>query len=489
MRMANDIGLVGLGVMGQNLALNIESHGYTVSGYSLPLTGVREFIEGKAAGRRILGCSSLDELAGSLAAPRKVLLMVPAGKPVDDVLDGLLPLLSPGDVVIDGGNSHFKDTAQRLERAREAGVHYIGMGVSGGEEGALNGPALMPGGSAEAWRLVKDLLTSIAAKAGPAGDEPCCEWIGPGGAGHFVKMVHNAIEYADMQMISEAYWFMKTILGMDQLAMQAAFAKWNGGSLKSYLIEITAAILGKRDEDSGRYLLDAVLDVARQKGTGAWTAEAAFELGTPVPSLVEAVIARFMSAAKDERREASKVLAGPRPQASRQLGQGGQAGRQIAQAPVEFNLQKLQGALYAAKMIAYAQGFRLLGNASREYGWGLDCPRIARIWRNGCIIRADFLDDIAGALQSAPEAGGLLLAPKFAADLARTQSDLRLVVETAARSGIPVPGFSSALTYYDSCRSERLPANLIQAQRDCFGAHGYEREDRPGAQHSKWTET
>ncbi len=469
--MENDLGLVGLAVMGENLALNIESHGYSVSVYNRTLSRVDEFVDGRGAGKRISGCRSLAELAASVRRPRKVILMVQAGSAVDEVIRQILPHLEQGDILIDGGNSHYRDTERRVRDLQAAGILFIGTGISGGEEGALNGPSIMPGGSAEAWPIVRDLFRSIAAKAGSGNDEPCCEWMGPGGAGHFVKMVHNAIEYADMQLISETYWLMKSLLHMDPPAIGEVFSKWNEGPLQSYLIEITARVLGTKDELTGDYLVDMVLDVARQKGTGTWAAEAAFELGVPTPSLVEAVVARFMSALKDERAEAARVLKDP-------------------YAPVgvgEGFIAALHGALYAAKVIAYAQGFALMQAASQKYGWPLDYAAIARIWRNGCIIRARFLDDIAAAFEGANDPKNLLLTPRFASKLAASQAQLRDVVEQSVRAGIPVPGLASALSYYDSYRSAELPANLIQAQRDCFGAHGYERKDRGGTFHSKWS--
>lgn len=480
--MRSDIGLIGLAVMGENLALNIESRGYSVSVYNRTLSRVDEFSNGRGAGKRVTGCRSLKELAESLERPRKVILMVQAGDAVDEVIKQVLPHLEPGDILIDCGNSHYKDTSRRAGALQSAGVHFLGTGVSGGEEGALHGPSIMAGGAYEPWLEVRDLFRSIAAKAGPGNDEPCCEWMGLGGAGHFVKMVHNAIEYADMQLISEAYWLMKVLLGMDSPAMGDVFAGWNQGPLQSYLIEITAQVLGKKDELTGDYLVDMVLGVARQKGTGAWAAEVAFELGVPAPSLVEAVVARFMSAVKDERIGAAAVLGGPGPLP--------------AAAPAEDLIPALHDALYAAKVIAYAQGFALMQAASHRYGWPLDYAAIACIWRNGCIIRARFLDAIAVAfvrddahddvLCDAPT--NLMLSPKFASDLAKSQNQLRSIVGQAVSRGIPVSGFASALTYYDSYRSGELPANLIQAQRDCFGAHGYERKDRKGIYHSKWTE-
>jgi 6-phosphogluconate dehydrogenase len=466
------LGLIGLAVMGENLALNIESRGYSVSVYNRTVSRVDEFVSGRGAGKRVTGCRSLPELVESLSRPRKIILMVKAGEAVDEVVGQILPLLEPDDILIDCGNSYYKDTGRRSGAMRKTGVHFLGVGVSGGEEGALHGPSIMAGGDYMPWLEVRDLFHSIAAKAGSGNDEPCCEWMGLGGAGHFVKMVHNAIEYADMQLISEAYWLLKTLMGMKPSDIHDVFARWNEGPLQSYLIEITSLVLGKKDELTDDYLIDVVLDAARQKGTGAWAAEAAFQLGVPTPSLVEAVVARFMSALKDERVAAAVAL-------------GRFEGCPPA-APAKDFVPVLHDALYTAKLIAYAQGFALMQAASAKYDWPLDYAAIARTWRNGCIIRARFLDDIAESFGGGAVAKNLLLAPMFAGDLARLHTQLRLIVGASIENGVPVPGLASALGYYDSYRSANLPANLIQAQRDCFGAHGYERKDREGVFHSKW---
>ena len=464
-----DIGLIGLAVMGQNLVLNMANHGYKVAVFNRTTSVVDEFLAGPARGKNIVGAYTLAELIDSLEAPRKIMLMVKAGQAVDAVLDQLIPLLTPGDVIIDGGNSFFKDTIRRTKLAEEKGLLYLGTGVSGGEEGALTGPSIMPGGSPKAWELVKDLLIDISAKV--AG-EPCCAYLGPDGSGHYVKMVHNGIEYADMQLIAEAYHLMKEVLGMSAAEMGSVFAKWNEGDLKSYLIEITADILRYADQDTGRPLVDLILDSAEQKGTGKWTSEESLDLGVPLTIITEAVYARFLSAQKAERIAASQVLTGPtqRPTVDR-----------------EQFLSQLEKALYAAKICAYAQGFALLREAAKVYSWNLDFGQIALLWRGGCIIRAQFLNKINDAYQLNSDLANLMLDPYFNETLAEAQECWRSVAMTAIAGGIPTPAMTSALGYYDSYRQERLPANLVQAQRDYFGAHTYRRLDQEGIFHTEWT--
>lgn len=464
---AMDMGLVGLGVMGENLALNLERNGFSVAGFDLDASK-RERFDQRTHGLQARAAATLGELVASLALPRRLWLMVPAGAAVDQVLAQLTPLLSPGDVLIDGGNTLYTDTQRRIAALQGAGILYVGAGVSGGEEGALRGPALMPGGSPEAWPLVKPLLQAIAAKAEDG--QPCCEWMGPGGSGHFVKMVHNGIEYADMQMICEAYAFMQR-LGLSAPEMGEVFGAWNRGELGSYLIDITAQILQRTDPETGAPLVDMILDTAEQKGTGKWTSQVALDLGVPAPTIAEAVFARTLSALKRERVDAAEKLQGPEPSAwpdrSAVLGQ-------------------LRGALLAAKICAYAQGFALLRAADREHLWHLPMAQVAKVWRAGCIIRAHLLEDIRRAYSSQADLPNLLLDPHFARVMADSQQALREVVAMAALHGVPVPAFMSALSYYDAYRSARLPANLLQAQRDYFGAHTYQRTDRPGPFHTRW---
>ncbi|MFD0669321.1 NADP-dependent phosphogluconate dehydrogenase [Ramlibacter sp. MAHUQ-53] len=467
----SDIGLVGLGVMGENLALNLESKGFHVSGFDLDDARRASFAQ-RVAGRRGRAAGSLADLVAGLSLPRKLLLMVPAGAAVDEVLAQLRPLLSAGDVVIDGGNTRFTDTARRLAELEGSGILYVGAGVSGGEEGALRGPALMPGGDARAWPVVRPLLQAIAARAEDG--EPCCDWIGAGGSGHFVKMVHNGIEYADMQTLCEAYWLMRELAGLSAGDMAGVFGQWNEGELASYLVGITADILKRQDEDTGQPLVDLILDTAQQKGTGKWTSQVALDLGVPAPTIADAVFARAISAVKSERVAASQVLAGAAPRAF--------AGEQGA------FVEQVRRALLAAKVCAYAQGFALLRAADQEHGWGLSFGGIASGWRAGCIIRARLLEDIRRAFAREPQLANLLLDPHFAEVMARCQQDLREVVATAAMHGVAVPAFMSALAWYDAYRSARLPANLLQAQRDYFGAHTYERTDRPGRFHTRWTD-
>ena len=462
-----DIGVVGMAVMGQNLALNIESRGYTVAVYNRTASTLHEFVR-RAGDRRLVPAASVAEFAASLARPRRVLLMVQAGAAVDRVIADLQPHLEPGDIVIDGGNSYFVDTVRRARQAAAAGLRYIGTGVSGGEEGALLGPSIMPGGDPGAYREVEPILTAIAAKVD---GDPCCTYIGADGAGHYVKMVHNGIEYGDMQLIGEAYSFMKLALGMSHAEMHATFAEWNRGELDSYLIEITTDILAKSDPETGAPLVEVILDQAGQKGTGKWTSASALDLGVPAPTIAEAVFARCVSALKQERVAAAERLRGPAATFS-----GDRAAF----------LEALRRALYASKICSYAQGFGLMRAAAAEHGWDLDYGAIAMIWRGGCIIRAKFLSKIRDAYERDPALANLLLDPYFTDIVHGGQERWREVVATAATIGIPVPAFSSALSYYDSYRSANLPANLLQAQRDYFGAHTYRRVDRDGVFHTEW---
>ncbi|MGI6704747.1 MAG: NADP-dependent phosphogluconate dehydrogenase [Clostridia bacterium] len=466
----SDIGLIGLAVMGQNLVLNMANKGYRVSVYNRTRARTDEFMAAAAKGREeITAAYTLEDFIDSLSKPRKVMLMVQAGRPVDAVIEQLLPLLDEGDVLIDGGNSFFKDTVRRAAELEQKGILYLGAGVSGGEEGALKGPSIMPGGSREAWKKVGKILVDISAKVD--GGVPCCDYIGPDGAGHYVKMTHNGIEYGDMQLISEAYYLMKELLGMSAPEMKEVFSRWNEGELNSYLIEITADILGRVDRETGKPLVDMILDKAGQKGTGKWTSQEALELGVGAATIAEAVFARCMSAAKEERVEASKILKGPEVQ---------------FEGDKEAFIEDIGKALYASKICSYAQGFDLLKQASKAYNWDPKLGDIALLWRGGCIIRAQFLNRIKEAYDSNRDLKNLLLDPYFKGVLEDAQASWRNVVATAARMGIPVPSFSSALAYYDSYRRETLPANLIQAQRDYFGAHTYERVDKEGVFHTDW---
>jgi len=467
----SDIGLIGLGVMGQNLVLNMANHGYSVSVFNRTLRVVDEFIAGKAEGYGLItGTHTIPEFVESLRKPRTIMLMVKAGYAVDAVIEQLKPYLSQGDIIIDCGNSYFKDTIRRSKALEEEGFLYLGVGISGGEEGALKGPSIMPGGSRAAWEHVEKIFTDIAAKVGKG--EPCCRYLGPDGAGHFVKMVHNGIEYADMQLIAETYAIMRDLFGMEATEMKEVFQDWSEGDLSSYLIEITRDILGKKDKDTGKPMVDVIKDAAGQKGTGKWTSQEALELGVPAPTLVHAVFARCMSALKDERTVAANVLSGPRQ-------------AKLVKDPAE-GVSHLKEALYASKICAYAEGFALLKEASKEYRWDLDLAGVSLLWRGGCIIRAQFLERIADAFNRNPNLSNLMLDPYFKDIIACSQESWRSVVGSAICHGIPVPAFSSALSYYDSYRAHVLPANLIQAQRDCFGAHTYERVDRPGVYHTKW---
>ncbi|HRU15640.1 MAG TPA: decarboxylating NADP(+)-dependent phosphogluconate dehydrogenase [Anaerohalosphaeraceae bacterium] len=466
-----DIGVIGLAVMGENLILNMESKGFTVACYNRTVEKVDAFLAGRAKGKKIIGCHSPEELVRVLKKPRKVMLMVKAGKPVDDFIEQLLPLLDDGDIIIDGGNSNFQDTIRRTAYVESKGKLYIGTGVSGGEEGALRGPSIMPGGSPAAWPHVKPIFQKIAAKTDRG--EPCCEWVGENGAGHFVKMVHNGIEYGDMQMICETYHLMKSGLGMSNEQMHQVFAQWNEGELNSYLIEITRNILAYKDKE-GNYVVDLILDAAGQKGTGKWTVIAALDSGQPLTLIAEAVFARCLSALKEERVAASKVLKGP---------QGGVAGNR------QQLVDDLRQALYASKIVSYAQGYQLMRAAAAEYKWNLNYGGIALMWRGGCIIRSIFLGKIKEAFDRNPNLTNLLLDPFFSDAVQRAQASWRRVVTAAVQMGIPVPAMSAALSFYDGYRCERLPANLLQAQRDYFGAHTYERVDRPRGEfyHTDWT--
>jgi 6-phosphogluconate dehydrogenase len=465
-----DIGLIGLAVMGQNLVLNMNDHGYTVAVFNRTVSKVDEFLKGPARGTRVVGAHSLEALAALLKPPRRIMLMVKAGKAVDEFIEQLLPHLNQGDLIIDGGNSHFADSIRRTQWLREKGLRFMGTGISGGEEGARHGPSIMPGGAADAWPLVKDLFQNIAAKTDDG--SPCCDWVGENGAGHYVKMVHNGIEYGDMQLIAEAYQLMRDGLGLSHAAMHRAFAAWNRGELESYLIEITRDIMAVADAD-GQPLVEKILDAAGQKGTGKWTGVNSLDLGVPVTLITEAVYARALSALKDERIDAARILKGPKGKF-----------KPDAKASVE-NIRK---ALLASKIVSYAQGFMLMREASREYGWQLDLGNIALLWRNGCIIRSAFLERIKEAYDLNPSLANLLLDDYFKGILRNCQSSWRRVVAAAVRGGIPVPAFSASLAFYDGYRSERLPANLIQAQRDYFGAHTYERVDQPRGTffHTQW---
>ena len=461
------IGLVGLGVMGENLALNLERNGFSVTGFDLDANKCASFAK-RTEGLKACAANSLAELVANLQLPRRVWLMVPAGAPVDAVLNELRTLLSAGDVVIDGGNTLYRDTQRRIDSLDGTGILFVGSGVSGGEEGALHGPALMPGGSPEAWPLVRPFLQAIAAKADDG--QACCEWMGPGGSGHFVKMVHNGIEYADMQMICEAYALMKS-LDMAPMQMSAVFREWGQGELSSYLIDITADILAHKDPETGNALVEMILDTAEQKGTGKWTSQIALDMGVSAPTIADAVFARTMSAMQAERVLASKLLKGPQPQAAQNLAEV---------------LPKIQGALLAAKICAYAQGFALIKAGDQEHDWQLPMDKVASVWRAGCIIRARLLEDIRRAFASQHDLTNLLIDEHFARLMAKCQQDLREVVAMAALSGVAVPALMSALSYYDAYRTERLPANLLQAQRDYFGAHTYQRLDKPGKFHTQW---
>ena len=466
-----DIGLIGLAVMGENLVLNMANKGFGVAVYNRTVAKVDKFVQGRAKGKAIVGCHSIEELVKNLKTPRRVMLLVKAGDAVDSFIEQLIPHLEQGDIIIDGGNSHFPDTIRRTKYVESKGLLYIGTGVSGGEEGALNGPSMMPGGSPAAWPHVKKIFQTICAQTDSG--EPCCDWVGEGGAGHFVKMVHNGIEYGDMQMICETYQMMKEGLGMSNEEMHDVFAEWNRGELDSYLIEITRDILGYKDED-GNAVVDLILDTAGQKGTGKWTAIAALDEGQPLTLIGEAVFARCLSALKEERVEASKQIKGQTLPFS---------------GDKKAFVDDLRKALYAAKIVSYAQGYQLMRSAAKTYGWNLNYGGIALMWRGGCIIRSVFLGKIKEAFDNNPNLVNLLLDPFFRNAVASAQSSWRNVVIEAAKMGIPVPAISTALAYFDGYRHERLPANLLQAQRDYFGAHTYERVDKPRGEffHTNWT--
>lgn len=465
------IGLIGVGVMGENLVLNMESKGFSVAVFDISKEKVENFVTGRGKGKNIQGCYSVQELIDSLASPKKIMLMVPAGNPVDEIIETLIPFLEKGDIVIDGGNSHFPDTTRRTKMLESKNLLYVGTGVSGGEEGALLGPSIMPGGSKAAWESVKPIFQAIAAKVDDG--VPCCDWIGEEGAGHFVKMVHNGIEYSDMQLICEVYDVMRNLLGMTSAEMHDVFKEWSEGELKSYLIEITRDILAVKDED-GLPLLDKILDKAGQKGTGKWTVMTALDVGVPLTLITESVFARVLSSMKDERVVASKILAGPEPNFSNDR---------------KLFINELGKALYAAKIISYTQGYQLMRAAAKEFGWNLNYGGIALIWRGGCIIRSVFLGKIKEAFDQNPDLANLLLDPFFRETISSSQQSLRNVLAEAIKNGIPTPALSAALAYYDGYRSENLPANLLQAQRDFFGAHQYERVDKPRGEyfHTNWT--
>ena len=467
----SDIGLIGLAVMGENLVLNMASNGFQVAVYNRTTSKVDKFIAGRAAGKSVVGSHTLEELCSKLKRPRRVMIMVKAGPAVDAVIGGLLPFLEPGDIIIDGGNSEFPDSIRRTNDLAEKKILFIGTGVSGGEEGALKGPSIMPGGNPEAWEHVKPILQAIAAKTDKG--EPCCDWVGRGGAGHFVKMVHNGIEYGDMQMICETYDMMKSGLGMSNEEMHKVFAKWNDGVLDSYLVEITRDILGYKDED-GVATVDVILDKAGQKGTGKWTAISALDIGQPLTLIGEAVFARCLSALKDERVAAAKVLDGPDAK---------------FEGDKQALVDDLEQALYASKIVSYAQGYQLMRAISDEKDWGLNYGAIALMWREGCIIRSRFLNNIRDAFEKDAELTNLLLDQFFQDAVENAQASWRRVVSTAVTLGIPMPAIGAALAYYDGYRTERLPANLLQAQRDYFGAHTYERVDKERGEffHTNWT--
>ncbi len=467
-----DFGLIGLAVMGENLALNVESRGYRVAVFNRTTEKVDELMAGRAQGKNFVGCHSLEELVKSLKTPRKVMMMVKAGPAVDDLMEQLIPLLSPGDILIDGGNTYYADTERRTKYVESKGLLFCGTGVSGGEEGALLGPSMMPGGSEAAWPEVKPIFQAIAAKVGPNNDIPCCEWVGPRGAGHYVKMVHNGIEYGDMQLICEAYYLLKEALGLTNEELYDVFQTWYEGELNSYLIEITRDIFSVKDDQGGDgYLVDKIMDKAGAKGTGKWMSQLALDLGVPSTLVTEAVYARCLSAMKDSRVRASKILKGPSPTYTGDRG---------------LFIEQIRHALYASKICSYAQGFVQMQAAAIEHDWPLNFGECAMLWRGGCIIRAVFLDRIKEAFDADPHLENLLLAPYFQEAVQKSQESWRHVVSSAALLGIPTPAFSAALAYYDGYRRDRLPANLLQAQRDYFGAHTFERVDKPGVFHAEW---
>jgi len=470
-KMKANIGLIGLAVMGENLVLNMESKGFTVAVYNRTTDKVDRFLQGRGKGKNFIGAHTIKELVDALERPRKVMLLVKAGKPVDGFIDQIIPYLEPGDIIIDGGNSHYPDTIRRTSYVESKDLHYIGTGVSGGEEGALLGPSMMPGGSPEAWPAVQEIFQSISARVEDG--TPCCDWVGSDGAGHFVKMVHNGIEYGDMQIITEAYQLMKDLLGMTHQEMHEVFKSWNERDLDSYLIEITRDIMAYTDDDD-EPMVEKILDTAGQKGTGKWTGVTALDLGIPLTLIGESVFSRCLSAQKEQRVAASNVLTGPQPTFS---------------GDKEAFLGQLENAVYAAKLVSYAQGFTLLKEAAKEFNWDLNYGSIALLWRGGCIIRSAFLGQIKTAFDQNPALDNLLLDPYFSEKIAEAQQAWRSVTAQALTQGIPVPAIASALTYYDGYRCDRLPANLLQAQRDYFGAHTYERVDRQRGKffHTNWT--
>jgi 6-phosphogluconate dehydrogenase len=466
-----DIAIIGLAVMGENLVLNMESKGFTVAVFNRSVDKVTKFVEGRGAGKKIIGANNIKELVASLKSPRKIMIMVKAGSAVDGVIDSLVPLLDKGDIIIDGGNSHFPDSERRTKSLGEKGLYYVGNGVSGGEEGALNGPSLMPGGAPEAWPALKPIFQAISAKADNG--EPCCDWVGKGGAGHFVKMVHNGIEYGDMQLICEAYDLMKRVLGLSATEMHEVFKKWNEGDLDSYLIEITRDIMTLKDSD-GEALVEKILDTAGQKGTGKWTGITALDLGVPLTLIGESVFSRCLSSIKDERVAASKIIKGPTPSFS---------------GDKKTFIEDIGKALFAAKIVSYAQGFSLMRAASKEYNWDLNYGSVALMWRGGCIIRSAFLGNIRDAFIKNPELSNLLLDSYFCKKVDDAQAGWRRVCAKSIEAGIPTPAMTTALSYFDGYRTARLPANLLQAQRDYFGAHMYERLDKARGEffHTNWT--
>lgn len=466
-------GLIGLGVMGQNFVLNVERNGYGVAVYNRTAETTEKYIAGPASGKNIKPAYTLKEFVDALESPRRIMLLVKAGAPVDATIRQLIPLLNKGDLIIDGGNSFFLDTERRAKELESQGFNFFGMGVSGGEEGALWGPSLMPGGSRDAYKEVEPIMKAVAAKADEDG-EPCVTYIGPGGSGHYVKMVHNGIEYGDMELIAESYYLLKCALGLSAQEFHEIFAEWNKTELSSFLVEITAKVFKKTDEDTGRPLVDMILDKAGQKGTGRWMVENALELGISIPTIIAAVNGRILSLQKDERVYASSVLTGP--------------AKKYEGASPQKLIDSTRDALYVSKICSYAQGMSLLKKASVEYGYNMDLGTIAKIWRAGCIIRARLLNDITSAFNRNKDLPNLLVDDVFRESVKTRQESWRFVIRTAIESGIPVPAMSASLAYYDSYRSERLPANLIQAQRDFFGAHTFERIDKPGIFHADWEE-
>ena len=467
----HDIGLVGLAVMGQNLVLNMANHGFSVGVFNRTTSKMKEFVEGPAKGKSIAGYESLEELVQNLKTPRKIMMMVKAGPAVDELRSELAPGLSKGDILIDGGNTHFEDTNRRVKESEAAGLLYVGTGVSGGEEGALKGPSIMPGGAPQAWPQIKHIFQAISAKVGPKHDVPCCEWIGESGSGHYVKMVHNGIEYGDMQLICEAYFLLKHALALSNDELYDVFDDWNRTELESYLIEIARDVFSVKDRETGDALVDRILDTAQQKGTGKWMSQHALDLGVPTTLITEAVFARCLSAQKEARVRASKILAGP---------DGAFRGDR------KTFIEDVRQALYASKISSYAQGFVQLDAAARQFEWKLNNGQIALLWRGGCIIRARFLEDIKRAFEKNHGLENLLLDDFFRTALDKAQPSWRRVVAAAVELGLPVPGFSAALAYYDGYRRDRLPANLLQALRDYFGAHTYQRVDKPGTFHTDW---